>query len=71
MHSAGSYEDFVGDPSNFEGIDYNDPRAVAQWARRMGDAAGVDLGPEYEEMVSQIGEGGADMDSGLGDDYDF
>ena len=62
----------VGDPGNFDGIDYNDPKAVANWARRMGDAAGVDLGPEYEEMVSQIGEGGdADAAGGFGDDLDF
>jgi putative FmdB family regulatory protein len=73
VHSAGSYQDFVSDPTNFDGIDYNDPKAVAQWARRMGDAAGVDLGPEYEEMVSQIGEG-SDMDAGGGpgdDDFGF
>lgn len=67
VHSAASYTDFVGDPSNFEGVDYNDPKSVAQWARRMGEAAGVDLGPEYEEMVGQMGEG-EDFDPGLGGD---
>ena len=74
VKSESSYQDFLTDPSNFEGIDYNDPHAVAQWARQIGQAAGVDVGPEYEEMIAGLedgeGQGGLDDmgDFGSGDD---
>ena len=67
VKSESSYQDFLADPSNFEGIDYNDPKAVAQWARKIGQAAGVDIGSDYEEMVEGMGEG--EMPGGVGDDF--
>jgi len=54
VRSESSYQDFLTDPANFEGVDYNDPRAVAQWARKIGQAAGVDIGQEYEEIADQM-----------------
>lgn len=66
VRSESSYQDFLTDPSNFEGIDYEDPRAMADWARKIGQAAGMDTGPEYEEMIEQI-EQGTDGDFGGAD----
>ncbi|HZT08540.1 MAG TPA: zinc ribbon domain-containing protein [Chloroflexota bacterium] len=57
VRSESSYEDFLSDPSNLENVDYEDPRAVATWARRMGEAAGVDMGDDYEEMLDQMERG--------------
>jgi putative FmdB family regulatory protein len=69
----------IDDASSMGGIDENDPRAMARWARQMADEAGEDLGPEFDEMVGRMeaGEmpdddemGGFGDDDG-GDDGDF
>jgi putative FmdB family regulatory protein len=57
----------LADPAAFADVDENDPRSVARWARRMGDEFGEDLGPEYQDMVDQIGAG--DMPDDSVDDY--
>jgi putative FmdB family regulatory protein len=50
--------DALGDPSSLAGIDENDPKSVARWMKRMGDAVGEDLGEEFEQAVEQeAGEG--------------
>jgi putative FmdB family regulatory protein len=73
VKSESSYQDFLTDPSNFEGVDYDDPKSVAQWAQKIGEAAGVDVGPEYQEMMQEIqqGDGGGDADFGGTDDLGF
>jgi hypothetical protein len=53
--------------------DETDPRAMAQWARRMSEEMGEDMGPEFDEMVSRMesGESPEDVMAGgddLGDD---
>ena len=71
VKSESSYQDFLTDPSNFESIDYNDPQSVAQWARKIGQAAGVDVGPEYEEMVQAIEQGDDGGMDDIGGEEDF
>ena len=51
----------LSDPSGFSGVDENDPKSVARWARRMGQEMGEDLGPEFDEMVDRM-EAGEDID---------
>lgn len=72
VRSESDYLDSFSDPTVLDGVDYNDPRSVAQWAKHMGDATGADLGPEYDEMIAQLehGEGasGAGFDD-QGDDF--
>jgi hypothetical protein len=71
VRSDDSVLDDLSDPSSFENVDYNDPRAVADWARRMGEASGADLGDDYEELIDQMAQG-ADLDEpGLGGDAGF
>jgi putative FmdB family regulatory protein len=67
VKSESSYEDFLSDPSNLENVDYDNPRAMAQWARRMGEAAGVEMDGEYEEMLGAM-ERGEDPEAFAGGD---
>jgi putative FmdB family regulatory protein len=48
-----SMEDMMG------GLDENNPRAMAAWARRMQQESGEDMGPEFDEMVSRMERGEA------------
>jgi putative FmdB family regulatory protein len=64
IRSDSSREEMFTDPSNFANLDYENPRAVAEWARRMGDAAGIDMGDDYDEVLDQIEQGGGMDDMG-------
>jgi hypothetical protein len=72
----------LSDPTQFSDVNYEDPRSVAEWARRMGEASGADLGGDYDEMIEHLAHGddlgdaslgGADFDEpfGGGDDLGF
>ena len=45
------YEDILSDTNLVRGLEQEDPRAVAEWSRKMSRAAGEDLGPEFDQMV--------------------
>src|SRR5437868_4293999 len=57
-----------GQDSLFEGMDEDDPRAVARWARRMKDSMGedLDMGPEFDQALARI-ESGEDPDKVMED----
>ena len=66
-------EDF--DESMLSGVDENDPRSMARFARRMRDEMGEDMGPDFDEAIAQMedgvmpddmagGDGGFGMDDG-------
>jgi len=67
--------DSLDDDSLLSGVDENDPRSVAAWARKMQSKMGEEVEPEFEEMIDRMeaGEmpdemddmGGADDDMGL------
>lgn len=44
----------LADPSTFAGLDEDDPRSIAQWARRMGKELGDEAGEDWDEMVDQM-----------------
>lgn len=68
VHSESGYRDLLSDPSSFGDVDYNDPRSVAEWAKKMGEASGADMGADYDEMVEQMAQGDDfGDDAGLGD----
>jgi hypothetical protein len=46
----------LADPSSFAGLDENDPRSIAQWAKRMGKELGEEAGEDWDEMVEQMME---------------
>ena len=71
LRSAGS----MASLDDLDGMDENDPRALAAWARQMQREKGEDMGPEFDEMVSRLergesldDDGGGDF--GMGDDHD-
>jgi putative FmdB family regulatory protein len=46
--------DALADPSAFAGLDENDPRSIARWAKKMGKELGEDAGEDWDEMVDQM-----------------
>lgn len=56
----------MADPSALGGLDENDPKAVAQFMKKMGREMGEDLGGDIDEAMEQemSGGGGADGDGG-------
>jgi putative FmdB family regulatory protein len=52
----------------FDGLDDDDPRSVARWARRMKDSLGeeADMGPEFDQALARI-EAGEDPDKVMDD----
>ena len=48
------------------GLDEEDPRSVARWARQMQQQTGEDLGPEFNTALTRI-ESGEDPDRVMDD----
>ena len=67
IRSEESRLESLADPDAFSGIDENDPKSVAAWARKMGSELGEDLGDDFDEMVDAM-ERGDDPDGFGGDD---
>ena len=47
----------LADPSNWSGLDENDPKSIAKFMKKMGNELGEDLGPEFEEVVDRLEKG--------------
>ncbi len=47
----------MSDPSNFSGVDENDPKSVAKFMKKMGSEMGEDLGPEFSDVVERLESG--------------
>jgi len=43
----------MADPSALSGIDENDPRSIARWAKKMAREMGEDMGDEIEAMAEE------------------
>lgn len=89
--SEESRMDSLADPSAFGDIDENDPKSLARMMRKMksemGDEAGGDIGPEFDEAIDRLeagespedveralpglAEGGGAEDMGMGMGDDF
>lgn len=54
----------LASPSSLGDVDEGDPRSVAQWMRKMGNAMGEDAGPEFDEMVERMEAGETPEDMG-------
>jgi putative FmdB family regulatory protein len=44
----------LADPANFAGLDENDPKSIARWAKKMGKELGEEAGEDWDEMVEQM-----------------
>ncbi len=51
------YEDILGDHQLVKGLESNDPRALAEWNRKMMSATGDEVAPEYEEFQDRLESG--------------
>ncbi len=49
------YDDILSDSQLVRGLESNDPRALAEWNKRMSRGEGV--APEYEEVVDNLEAG--------------
>lgn len=58
LRSEESRLDALADPSSLAGLDEDDPKSVAAWARKMGGELGDDLGDDFREAVEEMEAGG-------------
>jgi putative FmdB family regulatory protein len=65
--------DALADPSNFSGLDENDPKSMAKFMRKMGKEMGEEFsGEDFEQMVGEMESGKMpDDDGGMGGGGDF
>ncbi len=53
-----NYESILDDSQLVKGLERDDPRALAEWNRRMSRGAEDDnVGPEYQEMLEKMDRG--------------
>lgn len=67
MQSEESRIESLADPSALSGLDENDPKSIARWAKKMGQEMGEDLGDDWDEMVDQMLEEEMNGDGDAGD----
>jgi putative FmdB family regulatory protein len=53
----GVYDDILSDGKLTRGLMHNDPRALAEWTRRMSRAADEDITPESQEIMDKLDKG--------------
>jgi putative FmdB family regulatory protein len=67
--SEDSRLDRLSDSSDLADVDENDPQSMARWARKMGQQLGdEELGEDFDQVVDEMGESGADGQGGEQDD---
>ena len=54
------YDEILSDSKLTQGLMRNDPRALAEWTRKMSRAADEDTTPETEELLDRL-DAGADI----------
>jgi len=59
-NDRGVYDEILSDSKLTRGLMRNDPRALAEWSRKMARATGEDVTPESEELLSRL-DAGEDM----------
>jgi hypothetical protein len=57
VRSEDSRLESLADPSNFAGLDEEDPRSLGRFMRKMSQEMGEDLGPEFDEVVDRLESG--------------
>ena len=60
MHVGGYkqiYEDILSDSRLVDGMMRNDPRALAEWNKRMSRGMDEETAPEYQEMLERMEQG--------------
>jgi putative FmdB family regulatory protein len=59
----------LANPSNWSGLDENDPKSMMAWAKRMGKEMGEDVGEDFDAMMEEEMErGGSSPDEPSSED---
>jgi putative FmdB family regulatory protein len=56
VKSEDSRFESLADPSKLAGLDENDPRSIARWAKNLGKELGEEAGDDWDELVEQMME---------------
>ncbi|HWQ14821.1 MAG TPA: zinc ribbon domain-containing protein [Roseiflexaceae bacterium] len=56
LKSEESRAESLADPSMFAGLDENDPKSIARWAKRLGKELGEDAGEDWDQLVDEMME---------------
>ena len=51
------YDDILSDSQLTGGLMHNDPRALAEWNKRMSQGTDEEIAPEYDEMLDRMKAG--------------
>ncbi len=51
------YDSILSDSHLVKGLENDDPRALAEWDRRMGSSGDEKTAPEYEDMLERLEAG--------------
>ncbi len=51
------YEDILSDSQLVKGLEHSDPRALAEWNKRMSQGVDEEISPEYDEMLDKMEAG--------------
>jgi putative FmdB family regulatory protein len=54
LKSEESRADSLADASMFAGLDENDPKSIARWAKRLGKELGEDAGEDWDQLVEEM-----------------
>lgn len=54
LKSEESRAEALADPGMFAGLDENDPKSIAQWARKLGRELGEEAGDDWDQMVDEM-----------------
>ena len=60
------YQDILSDSQLTRGLMRNDPKALAEWNRKMSRGSDEEIAPEYEEMMERMDAGEMPTDIGAG-----
>jgi putative FmdB family regulatory protein len=60
----------LDDDSLLDGLDYNDPSAVARWTRSLHEEMGDELSPEMNEALERLERGEGSLDDLLPSEHD-
>jgi putative FmdB family regulatory protein len=56
VKSEDSRFESLADPSRLAGLDENDPRSIARWAKNLGKELGEEAGDDWDQLVDQMME---------------
>jgi putative FmdB family regulatory protein len=54
VRSEDARAESLADPNMFAGLDENDPRSIARWAKKLGKELGEEAGDDWDSMVDEM-----------------